>query len=82
MKTYTLKHDKTTGELHLFESYHSCSPKGKCTSKEKSICGKMEDSEYAENMFSCANINQARKECAEIGERVCADCIRHLYTTY
>ena len=81
MKTYTLKEDKSTGELHLFES-NSCSPKGKCNSEEKSICKKMEDSEHAENLFSCANVKQARKECAEIGERVCAGCIGHLYSTY
>lgn len=82
MKTFTLKKDNATEELHLFEGETPTMPKGKHTIANRSICSKMEDSEHAENIFSCANAKLARQECAEIGERVCGRCVSYLYASY
>jgi len=82
LKTFTLKEDKATGEPHLFESSLPSAHKGKCVTGSHSICGKMEGSEHAENIFSCASAKQTRQECAEIGERVCGDCVSFLYASY
>ena len=82
MKTYTLKEDKFTGELHLFEGETTSDSKGKCATETLSICGKMQDSDNAENVFACANDKLARHECAEIGERVCGICVSRLYASY
>jgi len=82
MKTFTLKKDNITGEFHLFEGKIPATLKGKCIAAGHSICGRMEDSEHAENIFSCASAKLARQECAEIGERVCGRCVSFLYASY
>jgi len=82
MKTYSPKEDRTTDEAHLFESSIPSTLKGKCVTATHSLCGKIEDSEHAENIFSCASAKLARQECAEIGEQVCARCVSHLYASY
>jgi hypothetical protein len=82
MKTYTLKKNKATGELHLFEAGTSNTPKGKCIVTSHSICKKMENTEYTENIFSCASAKLARQECAELGELVCGHGVSYLYASY
>ena len=79
MKAYTLKRRKDTEEYHLFEGDFSQEP---CTSKNLSICKKMDKSESQGNAFTCFNEEQARKQIAEIGRPVCGVCTSHLYTTY
>ncbi len=79
MKAYTLKRKKNTEEYHLFEGDFSQEP---CTSKNLSICKKMDKSESQGNAFTCFNEEQARKQIAEIGRPVCGVCTSHLYTTY
>ena len=55
MKAYTLKEDKDSGELHLFEGDMTPeSSKYKCNSGSKSICKKMNKSDNKGNRFSCA----------------------------
>jgi hypothetical protein len=56
-----------TGELHLFEAKTSKIHKGKCIVTSHSVCKKMENAEYTENIFSCACAKLARQEYAEIG---------------
>ena len=79
MKSYTLKRRKDTEEYHLFEGDFSQEP---CTSKNLSICKKMDKSESQGNAFTCFNEEQARKQIAEIGRPVCGVCTSHLYTAY
>ena len=79
MDAYTLKKKKDTGELHLFKGEMTDDA---CTSKQISICEKMNKSESAGNKFACYNEDEARKKCAEIGREVCGICVSHLYTTY
>ncbi|MBN3238276.1 MULTISPECIES: hypothetical protein [Pectobacterium] len=83
MKAYTLKEDKDSGELHLFEG--DMYPKGseyKCNSGSKSICKKMNTTNNKGNRFSCATEQEAREEIAKIGRKVCGTCVSHLYTSY
>jgi hypothetical protein len=79
MKAYSLKRKKNTEEYHLFEGDFSQEP---CTSKNLSICKKMDKSESQGNAFTCFNEEQARKQIAEIGRPVCGVCTSHLYATY
>ncbi len=79
MKSYTLKKNGDTEELHLFEG--DMTTEG-CTSNSKSICKKMDKSESGGNVFACKNDKDARTKCAESGRKVCGICVSHLYTTY
>jgi hypothetical protein len=79
MDAYTLKKKRATGEYHLFEG--KMTEEG-CTSKQLSVCGKMDKSESAGNIFACEEENSARKKCARIGKTVCSICVSHFYTTY
>ncbi|HWW05614.1 hypothetical protein [Collimonas sp.] len=77
---YTLKKDKDTAELHLFEG--KMTTPQKCTSDEKSICKKMTKSQTAGNEFACEDEKNARIKCASIGRAVCGICVSHLYADY
>jgi hypothetical protein len=79
MIAYTLKKKKGTGEYHLFEGRMT---EDGCTSKQLSICGKMDKSDSAGNIFSCEEEDSARKKCARIGIAVCVGCVSHFYTAY
>ena len=79
MDAYTLKKKKGTTEYHLFTG--KMTPDG-CTSKEVSICGKMDKSESAGNNFSCEEEDSARKKCAKIGKEVCRECVSLFYIKY
>ena len=79
MDAYTLKKKKVTGEYHLFEGRMTAEG---CTSKQLSICGKMDKSDSSGNDFSCEEEDSARKKCAKIGKAVCIDCVNRFYTTY
>jgi hypothetical protein len=79
MDSYTLKKKKDTGEYHLFEG--KMTEEG-CTSRQVSICEKMDKSESAGNIFACEEENSARKKCAKIGRAVCSICISRFYTSY
>lgn len=79
MDAYTLKKKKDTEELHLFMGEMT---EDACTSKQQSICKKMNKSESTGNRFQCADESTARKKCAEIGRGVCGICVSHLYETY
>jgi len=79
MDAYTLKKKKVTGEYHLFEGRMTVEG---CTSKQFSICGKMDKTDSSGNTFSCEEEDSARKKCAKIGKAVCIDCVNHFYTTY
>jgi len=76
---YTLKRKKGTDEYHLFEG--RMTEEG-CTSKQTSVCGKMDKSESAGNEFSCEEEDSARKKCAKIGKAVCLQCISLFYNSY
>lgn len=83
MKAYTLKEDKDSGELHLFEG--DMNPEGskyKCKSGSKSICKKMVTGDNKGNRFTCATEQEARVEIAKIGRKVCGTCVSHLYESY
>jgi len=79
MDAYTLKKRKDTKELHLFKG--KMTEEG-CTSKNKSICQKMDKKESSGNIFSCKTEDEARTACAEQGRAVCGPCVSHLYETY
>ena len=79
MDAYTLKKKKGTGEYHLFLGKMTAEG---CTSKEVSVCGKMDKSESAGNSFACEEEDSARKKCAKIGKAVCGDCVSVFYTRY
>jgi hypothetical protein len=79
MDAYTLKKKKSTGEYHLFVG--KMTEEG-CTSKEVSICGKMDKSESAGNSFVCEEEDSARKKCAKTGRAVCRECVSFFYTKY
>jgi len=79
MDAYTLKKKKDTGELHLFKGRMTDDA---CTSKQVSICEKMDKSESEGNKFACHNEDDARTKCAEIGRNVCGICVSHLYETF
>jgi ABC-type metal ion transport system substrate-binding protein len=79
MDAYTLKKKKVTGEYHLFEGMMT---EEGCTSKQASICEKMDKSESAGNIFACEKENSARKKCAKIGKAVCSICVSRFYTSY
>ncbi len=79
MDAYTLKKRKDTNELHLFKG--KMTEEG-CTSKQISICEKMDKSESVGNRFACKTEEEARKKCAEIGRNVCGICVSHLYANY
>jgi hypothetical protein len=78
---YTLKNNKFTEELHLFEATMNKDNK-KCTPKNESLCGAMNKKDSVGNSFACYSEDKARKECAEIGRAVCANCVKQFYTTY
>jgi len=78
MDAYTLKKKKDTGEYHLFIGKMTAEG---CTSREISICGKMNKSESSGNSFGCEEEDSARKKCAKIGKAVCRDCVS-FYTKY
>lgn len=79
MDAYTLKKKSNTEEFHLFKGKMT---EEACTSKQVSICEKMDKSESSGNKFTCYNEDEARKTCAEIGRAVCGICVSHLYATY
>jgi hypothetical protein len=79
MNAYTLKKKKLSEEYHLFEG--KMTEEG-CTSKQLSICGKMDRSESSGNIFSCEEEDSARRKCAKIGRNVCSICVSYFYTTY
>jgi hypothetical protein len=79
MIAYTLKKKKATGEYHLFEGKMT---EDGCTSKQVSICEKMDKSESTGNIFACEEEDSARKKCAKIGRAVCRICVSQFYTTY
>ena len=79
MIAYTLKKKKGAEEYHLFEG--RMTEEG-CTSKQLSLCGKMDKSESAGNIFSCEEEDSARKKCAKTGRAVCVDSVSHFYTSY
>jgi hypothetical protein len=79
MDAYTLKEKKDTREYHLFKGTFT---QNGCTSKEKSICEKMDKSESIRNVFTCQDEDTTRLNCANIGREVCGICISHLYSTY
>jgi hypothetical protein len=79
MDSYTLKKKKVTGEYHLFEGVMT---EEGCTSKQVSICQKMDKSESAGNVFACEEEHTARRKCAKIGKAVCSICVSRFYTTY
>jgi hypothetical protein len=79
MIAYTLKKKKGTGEFHLFEGRMTAEG---CTSKQLSVCGKMDKLESSGNEFSCEEEDTARKKCAKIGRAICSECVSHFYTTY
>ena len=79
MDAYTLKKKKDSGEFHLFKG--RMTEEG-CTSRQLSICEKMDKSESLENIFACEDEDDARKKCAKIGRKVCGICVSHLYTSY
>lgn len=77
---YTLKLRKDTEELHLFRA--TPNPNNTCTPVGKSICKKMDLSESIKNEFACEDEATARKECANLGRKVCGTCVSSLYQTY
>ena len=79
MDAYTLKKKKGTGEYHLFLGKMTAEG---CTSKEVSVCGRMDRSESAGNSFSCEEEDSARRKCAKIGKAVCSECVNIFYTKY
>jgi hypothetical protein len=79
MDAYTLKKKKGTGEYHLF--FGKMTGEG-CTSKEVSICGKMDKSESAGNSFACEEEDSARRKCAKIGKAICQECVSIFYSKY
>jgi hypothetical protein len=79
MNAYTLKKKKGTEEYHLFEG--KMTEEG-CTSKQISICGKMNKEESGVNIFACEEEDSARKKCAKMGKAVCLACISRFYTIY
>jgi len=79
MDAYTLKKKKDTGEYHLFIGKMTAEG---CTSREISICGKMNKSESSGNSFGCEEEDSARKKCSKIGKAVCRDCVSFFYTKY
>nr|WP_315223985.1 hypothetical protein [uncultured Albidiferax sp.] len=81
MTLYTLKKHKETEEQHLFEATLSADKKS-CTSKTKSICEKMANSDGGGNAFICQTEDQARTKCAALGRMVCGVCVSSLYATY
>ena len=83
MKAYTLKENKDSGELHLFEGdMYPKDSEYKCNSKAKSIGKKMDKSYRKENRFTCATEQEAREKIAKIGRKVCGTCVSHLYESY
>ena len=79
MESYTLKKKKDTGEYHLFEGKMTAEG---CTSRQVSICEKMDKSESSGNIFACEEESSARKKCAKVGRAVCNICISRFYTSY
>ena len=79
MIAYTLKRKKGSEEYHLFEGKMTAEG---CTSKQVSVCGKMDKADSAGNEFSCEEEDSARKKCAKIGRAVCLACISPFYTSY
>lgn len=78
---YTLKEDKDSGELHLFEGTPTAD-NTVCVPKKKSICKKMIETNKRKNIFVCKSETTARNECARIGRKVCGSCVSHLYSSY
>jgi len=79
MDAFTLKKRKGVEEYHLFEGRMTAEG---CTSKQLSICGKMDKEESGANIFACEEEDSARKKCAKTGKAVCLDCLSRFYTTY
>ena len=77
-RTYLLKKHKGTEELHLFKSI---GVQGVCMAVSKSLCEVMDRSEGVEDVFRCLSEIEALKKCAEIGRRVCGNCVKSLYAT-
>jgi hypothetical protein len=79
MEAYTLKKKKGTGEHHLFQGRMTSEG---CTSEQLSVCGKMDKSDSAGNIFACEEEDSARRKCAKLGRAVCSECISRFYTSY
>lgn len=74
---YILRERKDTGELHLFKGKKTT--KNECKAEDISICGKIDINGNSRTIFACQSEENARKQCAKIGRKVCAICISHLY---
>ena len=80
MKAYTLKKRRDTEEYHLFEGNFTIHPF--CTTKQLSICKKMNKTKSERDIFKCYNQTQARIGIAEIGSTVCSNCVDYLIATF
>lgn len=76
-RLFSLKREKGTGELHLFESTIT---NPEFTSVD-SVCCKMKDYHQEDNdIFTLETEDSARNLCCIEGKAVCGTCVSTLYT--
>ena len=75
---YGLRKNDESGEYHIYRQVKKLD--NKCYYIEKiSICKTIDFSESTEIHTACLNEEQARIQYAEMGRKICANCIQDLY---
>lgn len=79
MSVYLIKAHQNSGELHIFEA----TPDNPgCTPFAKSRCGNIPKSDTLKSEIGCLSASATRRKCAEIGARVCGQCVGTLYSPF
>jgi len=79
-EAYSFMEKSNTKEIHIFEGKFT---EKSCTAPDPCICEKMDKSDGSwVNNGTCKDEQQAREKAAELGRKVCGDCVSHLYETY
>lgn len=71
---------KETEEYHVFITHLGKDLKCYFSSKE-SICGSMLTTDKENCIISCASTEQIRLKAADVGARICGNCMKSIYKT-
>ena len=76
---YVIKQKNGTSEFHIFQYLNREPEEGEVKKLETSMCGKAGRAESPLIVRTATSERELRIICAEIGRKICADCIKHLY---
>lgn len=77
---YAICKHKETEEYHVFLTHSN--NENKCYfSSNVSICGAMNSKDKDICIIACATENEIRNRSAELGDKVCGNCMKSIYKT-